>query len=213
MVPGVFSLFLHYTKGKYSKNKASDLATFFILGTESVTIVLFLSIYFIINSSIFSIEIIENQIFAWIVAGIFLALAALFAICYYQKGAGTKLFISRSFVNNYYQKIKTAKSRSDAFVLGFTATIPELIFTLPLYIVSAVIITYIAPSSLERAGLIFLFAFVAILPLLIAHVRYTIGNTLADTIRFRIKNKNFFRFTTAFSFLLMAVLIIIGALV
>ena len=211
-IPGVFSLFSHFMSGKFSKVKASDLTIFFILGVETAVTLILLSLFFILSSSSVIISAITSDIFAWIITGILIALCIVFLCCYYRKSSGTELFISRRLAHNYKHRIKTTKTRSDAFVLGLTAILPELVFTLPLYILSTAQIIQFDISSLSRSGLIILLAIITILPLLIIHILSVTHHNLADFIKFRIRHKQFFRFTIALFYLLLAIIVLLGAL-
>ena len=208
LVPGIFALFSHYTSGKYSQVRATDLATFFILGAETSVVVVFLCIYAILCCSPAVTFIIDSEVFAWAMAGILIALTLAILGFYFRKGSGTKLFISRRLASNLRTRITTVKTRSDAFAFGFVSAVPELIFTLPIYLLATIAIMRLNLSHFESAGLIILFAIVAILPLLIIHC--SPSHNLADFLRFRFKNKSFFRFAIALFYLLIAALIILG---
>ncbi|MBR3248687.1 hypothetical protein IKF89_01510 [Candidatus Saccharibacteria bacterium] len=212
LVPGIFVLFSHYKFGQFFKLKASDLTVFFILGAETSVVMFFLAIYAIFYASPLISLAVDSDIFAWIMAGILIAISLLFFCLYYRRGKTSELFISRNFAAHCRTRIKTAKTRSEAFLLGFFAGIPELIFTLPLYVLAVTSVVHLGTNGFERAGLIILFALVAIAPLLIFYSLTSAGRTLADFARFRFKNKSFFRFIIPLLYFLIAVLIILGVL-
>ena len=54
--------------------------------------------------------------------------------CYFRRGRGTSLFISRSLASRIDTLARSAKSRSDSFALGAFSVLPELPFTFPLFI-------------------------------------------------------------------------------
>ncbi len=212
LVPGIFALFSHYKLGQFSKTKASNLSTFFILGAETAVILFTLAIYAILNISPLIASFLNTPYCSWLFAGIFFALSLLFPIIYYQKSSGSELFVSRNFVARCQEKITLAKTCPDAFLLGLFAGLPELVFTFPLYLLVDLTIMNLAPTTLERAFLILLSALSAILPLLVCHFLFSTHHTLADILRFRFKNKPFFRFLIAFCYFLIAILIILGVL-
>ncbi len=213
LVPGVFMLFSHYKFGQMSRNKASDLNTFFILGAETFIVIIFLATFAILNTSPFILEIAESAIFNWISAGVLLALAVLFATIYYRAGAtSSELFISRRFAKNITSRAKSSKTRSEAFLLGLSSAIPELIFTFPLYILANLAVLTLASSPIEHSALVILFALVAILPLFIIHFTFATRKTLAPLMKFRFNNRPFFRFIIPFFYFLIAVLIILRIL-
>ncbi len=212
LVPGIFILFSHTKLGQFSKIKASDLSTFFILGAETAVILFTLSIYAILNISPLVANFLTTPYFNWLLAGIFLALGILFCAIYYRKSPGTELFVSRHFAARCQEKIILAKTRSDAFFLGLFAGLPELVFTFPIHLVVNLVITALAPAAPERTFFTLIFALSAILPLIICHFLFSTHHTLADLLRFRFKNKPFFRFFITFCYFLIAILIILGVL-
>ena len=212
LVPGIFLLFSHFTRGKYSRSRANDLTVFFILGVEIATALVLLSVYAILCCSPAVAFIIDSDIFAWTMAGILLALSLISFAFYFRPGRGTKLFISRRMATGIKNKISITKTRSDAFVLGFVSIVPELIFTLPLFLISIIEIMRLDINCPERASIIILFAIMTIFPLLLIHGFSSQNHNLADFVKFRFKNKSFFRFCLSFSYFLLATLIILGIL-
>ena len=212
LTPGIFLLFRHYASGKYSARKASDLALFFILGVETAVVILFLSLYFIISTINTVLTNLDNEIFYWFMCSIFTILCFAFLFCYFRKSIGTKLFISRSFAKKLDHRAKTVKSRSDAFMLGTTSVIPEIIFTIPIYIICIIIISSITAEPIIRSALIILFAISAIVPLIIYNIAFNSDHHLASLAKYRFKNKIFIRFFVSFLYLLLPIFIIIGAI-
>ncbi|MDO5451770.1 MAG: hypothetical protein Q4F56_01640 [Candidatus Saccharibacteria bacterium] len=210
LVPGVFSLLLHFASGKFSKNQKSDLATFFILGAETFIVLTLLLTYIIFSNSPTLFWTIDNPIFSWILAGILIAFGILIFILYFRRGSQTELFISRQLAQNYQAKAQNTKTRSDAFTLGFTSALPEFIFTFPLYLVAIITTMQTQTNTIASAGTIILLAIIAILPLLISHFLSAHGYTLADSLRFRTHNRTFFRLCLPLFYFLTALLIILG---
>lgn len=209
LTPGVFVLFSHYTFGKTSKSKASDFSLFFILGVEIITALLFVSIYFIIYALFLNSSPLANKIFSSIIAGILVALGFISLFHYFRKGSGTKLFIPRKLASDLETRASSAKTRSDAFMLGAFSGICELFFTIPLYIISALEISQMEGNLFSHAALIILYILVVLSPLFIIHTLYATSHNLADIQRFRAKNKLFFRIILSFSYFILAALIII----
>lgn len=207
-MPGVFALFYHYCHGKYSKTKTKRLANAFILGVFTISLCLLL----LILSSTFIFNTYFSQTatnyFVWTATGLLLALAVSTVFFYFRQGDGTELFISRKTAAKYLVRIKTVKNTSDAFCLGIVSIIPELLFTLPLYIIVCYEITRI--NSTYPAG-IFLLAPCIIAPtisLVILQTRFECGQNLANIQRSRVHNKLFARIVMSISYLVLAVLII-----
>ena len=206
--PGIFLLFSHYNKGKFSRRKAADLNLFYIVGAEIMVTMIFLCIYFTV-SALAPIQLnLDNGIIVWTIIGALITISFLFFIFYYRKGSGTRLFISRRFADAADSKAKAIKSRSDAFVLGYSAGIPELIFTLPLYFICSLEIMRIGTTGLDRALLILLFIMVSLVQLFIINFQFARRRNLAEIQRSRVKNKPFIRSTVSFLYFLIAILII-----
>ena len=207
LIPGIFALVSHYTFGKYSAKKASDLSLFFIIGVETAFTISILLVYLILTAIYSAIP--EVDILIWIICGIAIALGLFTFFFYYRKGNGVELFISRSLAKNIDYRARAIKQRSDAFVLGILAPFPELILTIPLYIISCIVVMDIGETTLARAFLISLLVFFTTVPILFYHLLSDRHN-LADSLRFRIKNKNFFRTFISIMYFMLAIFIMIG---
>ena len=206
LVPGIFALFSHYALGKFKQAKAYDFMLFFILGVETITACLFLCVYYLTFVFRFGEADFINRIFAWILAGIMIALSLSSLFFYFRRGSGTKLFISRKTAQALDHNAKISKTRSDAFSLGTISGTYELFFTFPLYIIVALTVTQI---NFSAPGLLaFLFILAPLIPLFCLYWRYRSGYNLANIIKSRTNNKNFIRFLLFISYLFLAFLII-----
>ena len=209
LTPGVFALFYHYALGKFSKRKASDLTLFFIIGAEIVNAFIFISIYFLLGFFTLGDLGFNNNIFTYTLVGILVALAIVSFFCYYRRGAGTQLFISRRYAKGMDHLAKSTRSRTDAMLLGALAGSYELIFTLPLFIIVATIALEFNISRQPANLIAIAFVIAPLLPLFIIRWQYQSGYNLADILRLRTKNKTFIRSLLTLSFFLIATLIIL----
>ena len=191
--PGIFTLFSHYAFGKYSKPKASDFILFFIIGVEVVNVFLFLSIFFLSSILFLQEPNFENNVFAWILSGVLIALGIASIFVYFRRGKGTKLFIPRRYIASIDLSASAVKSRSDAFILGVYASTCELGFTLPIQIAVSFAVLSLDIISLTNMPLIFLYALSPLVPLFILYWKFSSGHNLAEIQRSRVKNKNFIR--------------------
>lgn len=207
LTPGVFALFYHYALGKTSKQKASDLSLFFILGTEVIAACLFLSIYYLSCILFFDNLHPENTILAWTLAGILIALAFLSFFFYYRKGPGTRLFIPRNYAKALIINARKATTRSDAFMLGALTGTCELVFTLPLYIITCIEIMKMGAEGFSSNILTIIYILTPVVFLFVIRWQYKIGHNLADIQRTRVKDKFFNRFIIGLSYLIIAILI------
>lgn len=206
--PGVFALFYHYASGKYSKRRASDMTLFFILGAETASACLFLCSYYVANLLFFYHFRPETSFFAWIIAGILITLSIISLFYYFRPGSGTKTFISRKCAQNLDAHARSAKSRSDAFVLGAFSGVCELPFTLPLYIITSIEIIEMTVEFFPSNLLTLLYIIVPAIPLFVIRWRFQAGHNLADIQKTRVKDKNFTRIILGFSYFAIAILFV-----
>lgn len=208
LTPGVFLLFSHYTHGKYSKSRASDMSLFFILGAESVSACLFLCCYFVANLLFLYQFRPESSFFAWIAVGILLSLALVSLFCYFRPTRGTQLFIPRSLSKKMDASARSATSRSDSFALGASSMLPELPFTLPLYIITSVELIEMSVEFSPSHLLTFLYIIIPTIPLFIIRWAFSFGRNLVDLQKSRIQHKSFTRIILFCSYFAIAMLII-----
>lgn len=206
--PGSFSLLYHYCTGKYSKARTSDMTLFFILGVEVSSAALFLCSYFFTNLFFLYCFRPETSFWAWAAAGIFVALAFVGLFGYYKSGHSTKLFISRKYAKAIDEKARTAKTRSDAFALGAFSGMAELIFTVPLYIITSAEIMMMSAKFFPSYTLTLIYILAPTIPLFVIRWVFKSGRNLADIQKTRIRDKNFTRFILFASYLTIAILMI-----
>lgn len=207
IVPGVFALFYHYALGKHSRQKASVLGLFFILGTEVISACLFISSYYMVNSLFLGELRPEKSFLVWFAFGITIALAVSCAFFYYRRGT-TKTFLSRKYAKALFQYAKNTKKPSDAFMLGALSNTCELIFTLPLYLITSIEIMETHAEYVADDLLTILYILTPTIPLFIIYYKYHNHHNLADILKARAKDKVFNRFILSFSYLTIAILIL-----
>ena len=212
--PGVFSIFYHHALGKTTAKKADDQALSFILGTEISTAVFFLITYFVITFFIAENNFL-NSTFLWVMSGIFAALGVFAFFCYFRLGKKnkntTKLFLTRHAAESFLYHATHNKNRTDTILLGFLATTAELIFTLPLFIISSVEILNLSP----RFNFIFIIVYivVATIPLFTTRMMFRTNHNLAEIQKIRIKQKLLFRIIISVSYITIAVLTFISGVI
>ena len=191
--PGVFLLFCHH-------RKPHNFSLYYVLGAESFFTLLWLFTLLILLPSF-------SPIIFWILGSILIIESTVCLFFYYRKGPGTALFISRPLAKSLDLRAKNTKKRSDAFLLGFSSNIPELVFTLPLYLIANLVLPSLS-SVLPYAAYIMIFILIAILPLFIIYALYRTDHNLAEIERLRVKSKPFVRLFLFFGFLALAILTI-----
>ena len=197
LVPGTFAIFYHYALGKTSAKKADDRALNFILGVEIFATIVWLVAYFSMFAFFYNLPSLKS-IFMFILAGISFAEAIAVIFFYYRKGRATALFIPRGVAKGIIGRAEKSKSRSDCIFFGALIGLFELIFTFPLYFISASVLLDF--DATLRVPIIIFYVLLSILPLLITLWAFKLGNNLADVERFRVKIKPLVKTILFFSF-------------
>lgn len=111
---------------------------------------------------------------------------------YFREQRGTSLWIPRGMARYLSTRSKATTHAAEAFGLGLTSVMMEIIFIFAPLLVSALVLIRLSPE-LQLLG-IFLYAFVSLLPLLIIGALIGGGHTLARIQRWRESNKQFLQF-------------------
>lgn len=204
--PGIFALFLHYASGKYSRPKTSRLSLFYVLGAETMTTCVFLSLYFLANLLFLTNYPVTSQIALYVLAGILIALSLFALVFYYRRGKHSVLFITRKYASSLEATANSVKTPSDAFVLGALSGNAELFLVAPLFLV--IIFESFRQDCIYPTA--FITIIFSILPLIITHWRFASGQNLANVLKSRAKNKPFIRFSLFIFYLLIAIIIFVS---
>ncbi|MBR3254165.1 hypothetical protein IKF88_00310 [Candidatus Saccharibacteria bacterium] len=205
LAPGTFALFYHYALGKNSRTKADNLSLYFTLGIITFMATIWLFVYtFIFGFFCDKAELCLNFV-PWLMVGVLLAESIASLFFYYRKGKFTALYVPRLAAKNLDLHAQKVKNRSDAFVLGLFSGSLELIFTLPLYVVSVIELMKINFSF--RPLFIILYIIVSIIPLFAMRTLYRHDYNLATIEQLRVRTKTSTRIFISVGFLLLAIAI------
>lgn len=200
---GTLLLLYHSVLGRPRKNqrpsaKTRSLVSSYLAGVALMDFLLLADACFLL-SSLSSLNFLRFPLFL-ILLGL-----SIFVLCFYYRpkaSRSTELWLPRPLARFLDSRAKATQSPHEAFSLGVTTVIFELSFSLPLFLVSAFGILGLS-SSFQLLALA-LFALLSTLPLLLLRVKIRTGKNLADAQRFRLKNRNFFRFLTGFGYFVLA---------
>jgi len=196
--PSLFMVSYHYNCGRMSQKSANRFGVYYIFGTMLATSFLLVATFFLTC---------DSDLMRWILAGIVFAVGIVFGLFYFRKGRGTRLFLAQKISDSLTKNAQNIKKPSDALMLGAMAKIPELIFSLPLYIVLALCIGSFDDAVLRTSlGIIVIVS--SILPMLVILGFFKSGRNLADIQRMRVKNKQFIRLFVVGCYLIIASLLI-----
>lgn len=139
---------------------------------------------------------------AWAIAsGLLLGLGVAVWAFYYRREKGTSLWIPRSMARYLSNRTKATKQTAEAFSLGLTSVIAELLFIIAPLFISALVLIQLEPTW-QLIG-ITLYAFVSLFSLFIVHALIGSGHKLSQIQKWREDNKRFLQFTAGSGLLVL----------
>lgn len=199
----VLTLMAGHALGRRARiRRVSILALAYSFGTL-LGVALVLALLATVVSNVFAGGV---PFFVWaLVSGIAVVTGLIVLVTYYgysRRQPGTVLWLPRPIARLLVKQARTAKKGFEAFSIGLTTLLVELIFTItPLLIAAFVLVNLPAPSQL--IGLI-IYSIIASLPHFIIAVIVGSGHSIAHVQKWRETNKRFIQLTAS------SALIIIG---
>ena len=190
LIPGTFAIFYHSALGKNSSKKADNLSLWFTLGVEFFATAVWLICYFVLFVIFYNVGQVQESLLWWILAGIVAVESVLVILVYYRKKMpknSTALIVPRRYVRKTQAEIRMVKNQREAVAVGFFAGVPELIFSLPLFVVANVVLLY--TTNIVRAIVIILGILAMVLPLFVIRFMFRAGQNLVDIQKMRVKMK------------------------
>lgn len=131
--------------------------------------------------------------FVWAIAcGLLIGVGLAVWIFYYRPGKGTSLWIPRSFARHLSDRSKATKSGVEAFSLGLTSVVSEMLFIAAPLIISALVLIQL-PGHWQLVG-IAIYAVISLLTLFSVWVLIGSGHKLSSIQKWREDNKRFLQF-------------------
>lgn len=179
----------HAISAKHSHARLLGLTSSFIAGAKIMTLLL-VSFFVLVLFDIFGSQ--PPQLLWATACGLLVGLGIAVWLFYYRREKGTSLWIPRSFASHLNNRSKATKSAAEAFSLGLTSVISEVLFIIgPLFITALVLISL--PSLWQLIGLA-IYVFVSVFPLLIVWILIGSGHKLNRIQKWRESNKHFLQF-------------------
>lgn len=144
-------------------------------------------------------------------AGLMMGLGVAVWAFYYRRNPGTTLWIPRGMARYLSDRTKNTKSSAEAFSLGLTTVIAELIFIFAPMIISALAMLQLEPV-LQVAAVV-VYTCVSLLSLLIVNGLIGSGHKLSAIQKWRESNKRFLQFTAGSGLLILGFYIYIDKVV
>lgn len=189
----------HAIGAKRSHAKLMRLIGGFIFGAGVMTMLL-LSFTSLVAIQIFNGSTVPTL--AWVLCcGLLFGIGVAVWLFYYRRQHGTTLWIPRSAASYLSERTKVTKRSAEAFGLGLTSVISELLFVIAPIVASAFVIISLPPLwQLTGIGI---YTATSLLSLLIVSVLVGSGHKLSLIQKWREKNKTFLQFCAGFGLLIL----------
>jgi len=179
----------HAIGAKHSQARVMRLTFGFVSGAGVMTL-LALSFISLIFLNVFGHD--APQIVWAIACGLLIGVGLAVWFFYYRPGKGTSLWIPRSFARHLSDRSKATKSAPEAFSLGLTSVLSELIFIAAPMIISALVLVGL-PGTWQLVG-IAIYAVISLMTLVSVWVLIGSGHKLSSIQKWREDNKHFLQF-------------------
>lgn len=134
-----------------------------------------------------------NQSVLWVAAcGLLFGLGLAVWIFYYRREQGTSLWLPRGMARYLSDRTKATKQAPEAFGLGLSSVVAELLFIFAPIMVSALVLVRLEPG-LQLAGIL-LYTALSLSPLLVVNGLIGSGHKISRIQRWREENKRFLQF-------------------
>jgi len=190
----------HAIGSKTAHAKLVRLTGGFSFGVGIMTILLLSSISFVLARCFVS----STPLLIWAVScGLLLGLGVAVWIFYYRKEGGTTLWIPRSIARYLSDRTKATKQGTEAFGLGLTSVLAELLFIIAPMIISSLVLIRLEPLwQLVGIGV---YTLISLLSLLIVYALIGSGHKLSRIQKWREDNKRFLQFSAGSGLLVLGI--------
>ncbi len=181
----------HAIGSKKSNRRVLHLTTSFATGAGVMTL-LVLSFISLVVLHAFGTTV---PLLAWaLVCGLVFGIGIAVWLFYYRRNTeGTELWIPRFFAKFLNDRSKSTTQGAEAFSLGLTSVIAELLFVIPTVAIAALVLVEL-PAPWQLAG-IAIYTIVSLFGLLVVWSLIGRGRSLARIQKWRTENKRFLQFS------------------
>ncbi len=189
----------HAIGARKSRAQVLRLTTSYMTGAGIMTL-LVLSLASLVFLHVFGSQV---PLLVWaLVCGLVFGIGIAVWLFYYRPGKdGTELWIPRPFARYLNDRSKKTKFGTEAFSLGLTSVIAELIFIIPTVCITALVLIEL-PSVWQLAG-IAIYTAISLFGLLITWSFIGSGKSLARIQKWRTDNKRFLQFTAGSALIIL----------
>lgn len=188
----------HAIGSKTAHKKLVRLTSAFLLGATVMTMLLLAFTCFVLQNIFTN----TTPAVLWAISsGLLFGLGAAVWLFYYRKEEGTSLWLPRAVARYLSERTKATKQTAEAFGLGLSSIMGELLFILAPLLVSALVLMRLEPIW-QLAG-IGLYTVTSLLSLLIVYSLVGSGHKLSRIQKWREGNKRFLQFSAGGGLLIL----------
>jgi len=188
----------HAIGSKTAHTKLLRLTNAFALGVAIMTMLL-LSFFALLVQYAFQAPV---PVIAWVAScGLLLGLGLAVWIFYYRNEAGTSLWIPRNLARYLSDRTKATKQSGEAFSLGMTSVIAELIFIFTPLAISALVLVELDTDA-QLLGIL-IYVVISLSPLVLVNGLIGSGHKLSHIQKWRETNKRFLQFSAGAGLLIL----------
>lgn len=198
----------HAIGSKRSHAKLWRMTASFVIGAGVMTVLL-LSFLSLLTINSFGGNVPK---LIWALSCILAAVVALYVwLFYYRRDNGTSLWIPRGLATYLTNRTKSTTLSAEAFGLGLSSVIGEIIFIIaPLFISALALIQLPAIWQLLGIGI---YAFISMLPLITVWALIGGGHKLSQIQKWRESNKNFLQFAAGAGLIILAIFVYVSEII
>jgi hypothetical protein len=188
----------HAIGSKTAHKKLVRLTSAFLFGATVMTMLLLAFACFVLQNIFTN----TTPAVLWAISsGLLFGLGAAVWLFYYRKDEGTSLWLPRAVARYLSERTKATKQTAEAFGLGLSSIMGELLFILAPLLVSALVLMRLEPIW-QLAG-IGLYTVTSLLSLLIVYSLVGSGHKLSRIQKWREGNKRFLQFSAGGGLLIL----------
>lgn len=182
----------HSIGAKRTQNRVFILTSAFSAGVCIATILL-LSLFALVLLNIAPSA--EGQLVWLVLCGLLIGVGIAVWLFYYRRERGTSLWLPRSFATFLTERSKRTKHSAEAFSLGVTSVLAEIMFLLAPLAVAAYAIAHLPPMQ-QLVGIV-VYAVISLSSLIAVWMLVGGGHKLSRIQKWREANKHFLQFMAA----------------
>lgn len=198
----------HTIGAKRTQAKLLRMTTSFVIGAGVMTLLL-LSFVSLALVDTFGSE--TPQIIWSMSCGLSVGVAVSIWLFYYRHEKGTTIWIPRGIASYLTERTKSAKLSAEAFGLGLSSVIGEILFIIAPLIMSALVLIQLPPLwQLVGIGI---YTIVSLLSLIIVWVMIGSGHTLGRIQKWRETNKYFLQFVAGAGLIILSFFVYVSEII